>query len=256
MEGPSFPPQFGNIVWAGPNDPDASVSGLIHCVRLPEDISKPVPTVVMVHGWGGDESVMWIFSRAVPREAAIVTPRAPHKLDSGGYVWFAHDERATESRPDEFTEAVATLRHFVSSLPTLHPISHDRIVLIGFSQGAAVCQALTLSYPEITLGLASIAGASPVHSVPPSPEGPGSGNELGRYAPDLPRHNSLAGMPIFIAHGRDDDTVPIESARSSRENFTRKNAAVTYHEYESGHKLNAQGFRDLGAWLQEILTVR
>jgi len=208
---------------------------------------------------------MWIFSRAVPREAAIVTPRAPHDLDSGGYVWFDHDDRTSESRPDEFTEAVTTLRHFVSSLPTLYPISHDRIVLIGFSQGAAVCQALTLSYPEITLGLASIAGASPVHPVPnaQSPRTAATRQvrmhrvvKLGRYAPDLPRHNSLAGMPIFIAHGRDDDTVPIDSARSSREIFTRKNAAVTYHEYESDHKLNAQGFRDLGAWLQEILTVR
>ena len=172
-------------------------------MRLPEDIARPVPTVVMVHGWGGDESVMWIFSRAVPREAAIVTPRAPCNLTSGGYVWFDHDDRASESQSDDFSEAVATLRHFVGSLPTLYPVAHDRIVLIGFSQGAALCQALTLSYPEITIGLASIAGASPVHPVP-NAQSPrrGTGTRRMHWVGMLPIYQGIIPSPEYQSLSR------------------------------------------------------
>jgi phospholipase/carboxylesterase len=60
----------------------------------------------------------------------------------------------------------------------------------------------------------------------------------------------LSGKQVFTAHGTDDETVPLPFARAARNDLTRAGAEVAYHEYEGvGHKLNAQGMRDLSEWL-------
>ncbi len=53
-----------------------------------------------------------------------------------------------------------------------------------------------------------------------------------------------------MAHGTRDDVLPVTAARAARDALAGAGAAVTYHEYPIGHKLSAQGMRDLTAWLR------
>ena len=53
-----------------------------------------------------------------------------------------------------------------------------------------------------------------------------------------------------MAHGTADETLTVAQARVAREALAGAGAEVDYHEYEGvGHKLNAQGVRDLTGWL-------
>jgi phospholipase/carboxylesterase len=201
---------------------------LVHRARLPEHPKgRRWPAVVMVHGWQGTETVMDIFERTVPAGTILVSPRAPLEVASHSYGWYREEDGQAG-----FEDGVTSLQTFVRQLLDAYPIEPGWVVVMGFSQGAAMSYSLLLQAPELMLGVAGLAGFLP---------------EPARkwLAP-----GRLAGKQVFIAHGDDDETVALPFARAARNDLARAGADVDYHEYEGvGHKLNAQGMRDLSQWL-------
>lgn len=194
--------------------------------------------VVMLHGWGGNESSMWIFSRLIPPGTAIFTPRAPIELSTGsGAVWFRHAGSRLHPHPAGLQESVTRLGHFIASLPRLYPVDPARLILLGFSQGAMVGNTLTIAQPGTTMALASLAGTVPA-------------GETITYRP-----NTLTNLPVFMANGKKDTLIPLELARQSRNTLEQLGATVTYGEYSVGHKVNNRALDDLQHWLAGVLSV-
>jgi phospholipase/carboxylesterase len=238
MNKPELQNSLNSARWVGPDDPASDQSGLIHCIRLPPEASRerPVPIVVMLHGWGGDESVMWTFKKALPAGVAAITPRAPIALDEGQFIWYSEVAKRLHPSPEAFALAQNKLHHFLVRLPYLYPVDPARLILVGFSQGAVVGNALALSYPDILGGMASLAGAIP-------------------HVPDLvQRAGSLQDLQVFIAHGVRDAILPVSVARYAREIFVDRGATVTYGEYRAAHKMNQQAIDDLKTWLAGVLA--
>jgi len=203
---------------------------LVHRVRLPEGAAGPRPAVVLVHGWQGNEKVMSVFERLLPPPVVIVSPRAPLEVGPESFGWFIHlDDDAG------FAAGLADLRAFVTALPAEYSIDPQEIVLMGFSQGAAISLALALSAPQLVKGVAALAGFVPTQAAAWATPG------------------RLSGKPIFIAHGRTDETVSLDQAQAAHKLLTHAGADVSYHEYDIGHKLNAAGMNDLKAWLAQQL---
>ncbi len=235
---PYLPKNFDNVNWVGPEDYAYAVSGLIHCVQLPPaaDFDDPAPVVVMLHGWGGNESVTWIFKQSMPDQAAIVTPRAPLLVDEGRYVWFRRRaDRPTQPEPETHDTALTRLQKFISSLDQLYPIDPARLFLLGFSQGGAIGNNLVMTRPELIAGMVSLAS----------------------FVPSLPASRSpvalLDNFPVFIAHGSRDDVIPPEQGRLTRQRYEDLAADVTYGEYEVGHKMTMAGLKDLKRWLARVI---
>lgn len=224
------------VDWVGPESYFFAMSGLIHGMRLPMEAGggNLAPVVVMVHGWGGDESVMWVFKNVVPPEAVIITPRAPLDLDSEGYVWFRRDEAGVPD-PSSQLEAINKFEHFITTLPDLYPIDPERLLLIGFSQGGAMCNTLALTRPALLRGVASLASFVP------------------RLPDSVTMVSSVNHLPVFIAHGSQDDIIPVSEARRTRQIYEKLGADITYGEYEVHHKLSSQGIKDLQAWVQRVI---
>ena len=105
---------------------------------------------------------------------------------------------------------------------------------MGFSQGAALAYTMAMMYPERIASLAGLSGFLP----------DGATTWLGP--------NRLKGLPVFIAHGTEDELVPIERARLSVELLEKAGATVTYCEDNVGHKLSAKCFRGLEAFYQQV----
>lgn len=238
LQKPDLPDQAKGVTWVGPEDKYCEASGLVHCVYVPQQASlaTPVPVVVMVHGWAGNEGSMWIFRRLIPSGVAIITPRAPINLDDQSAVWFRYADTAHHPAIDSVKTAVATLADFLQELPYLYPIDPERLVLMGFSQGAMVCNALLLNHPQQVIGMASLAGSVPV----------GADGDEGPAMPDF---------PVFIAHGQRDKAIPIEEGRKTRTIYTQRGAHVTYGEYNVSHKMNMSGMQDLKAWLETVFRI-
>ena len=234
---PNLPKNMEPVDWAGPDCHEAVSSGFVHCVRIPPDAGDDnlVPVAVMLHGWGGDEGSMWIFRQAIPPGTAIITPRAPLDLEDDGYAWFYRDNPLHLTDPESLVETIEKVDDFLTQLPQLYPVDPARLVLIGFSQGAAVSNSLVMARPELVAGVALLSG-------------------MGFQLPELiPQVMSLAGLPVFIAHGTRDEIVPLSAAQEACETYQQLGAEVTYGEYNVGHKMHTQGIKDLRAWVEEVL---
>jgi phospholipase/carboxylesterase len=98
---------------------------------------------------------------------------------------------------------------------------------MGFSQGGAMSSLLAFLYPQRIRKAGILAGFVP------------SGLE------ELVSQRPLEGKPFFVAHGRKDETVPVDRARTSIEILEQAGAQVTYCEDEVGHKVSVTCLRSL-----------
>jgi phospholipase/carboxylesterase len=235
---------------------DASKTDLINIkdwvirARAPlKDLSLgPIPVVMFLHGWTGDENVTWVFAPRIPEQYLILAPRGIYGSSMGGYGW--HPDRE-EGWPaiDDFRGAVARLLELLDELPlagrsnlngsdkkiwkALAEADFSKIGLVGFSQGAALAYTFSLLHPERVNQIAGLAGFMP--------EG----------AEELVASRPLAGKTIFVTHGIRDDRVPVDKARRSVELLEQAGAEVTYCEEDVGHKLSASCFKSLGAYYKD-----
>jgi phospholipase/carboxylesterase len=206
-------------------------AGLVHRVRESAG-AAPHPAVVMLHGRSGTEDVMWVFARALPGEWLVAAPRAIHADPDGGYSW--HPRRPDEWPPlIEFDDAAAAIAGFIGALPELYGADARRIYLMGFSQGAAAAYAAALKYPKLARGIAGLVGFMPTQY-----EGAVAGALLN-------------GLPVFMAAGQSDERIPVERSELCAAALRALGAELEYHLYAAGHKLDAQGMRDLTRWWTE-----
>ncbi len=206
-------------------------SGLVHRAKRP-DGEGPFPTVVMIHGRYGDEDAMWLFENVVPNHWLKVAPRGIVEGPPGRFSWVAREDA---DWPDlaRFDAAVLPLQRFTSALPGLYQANPQQIYLMGFSQGAALSYALGMRVPGLAQGIAGLVGFVP--------EG----------CEEEPCLYSLMDLPVFIAVGKNDSLIPYERSLQSAAVLRKGGADVSYHEYDTGHKLNRQGVQDLKSWWRE-----
>lgn len=203
-------------------------TGLIHRVSVPEG-PGPHPTVVMLHGRSGGENAMWIFSRTVPSNWLMVTPRGIKEDPGGGFAWHPRQRDEWPSLAT-FDEAVAAVVSFIRSLPEVYDSDPKQIFLMGFSQGAATAYATAMRHPGLVQGIAGLVGFVPV--------------ECG----DAVAVSALEGLPIFMAVGKEDPYIPHSRSQNCAQTLRDAGAELDYHEYETEHRLDAQGMRDLKDW--------
>jgi phospholipase/carboxylesterase len=208
-----------------------SQSGLVHRVLQPQG-TGPYPTVVMLHGRSGTEDVMWVFAPTLPQDWLLVAPRAIKEDPAGGFSWHPRqrDEWPALALFDQAVTAVVT---FLNALPELYDAHPDRLYLMGFSQGAATAYATAFHYPERVQGIAGLVGFVPSEAEAAVGKRP------------------LAGLPVHVAVGRQDERIPLAKSRQSADLLRQAGADLAYHEYETGHRLNSPGMRDLEAWWQK-----
>jgi phospholipase/carboxylesterase len=202
--------------------PALDTLGLAHRVFIPPG-SGPHPVLVMVHGLSGTEDAPWIFARSAGPEWLIISPRAPFPLE-GGYTW---NSSTDYTDPESYRKGLAAFTHFVEGLAGVYPADRARLVLLGFSQGAALAYAFAMSRP--VNGIAALAGFIP--------------------RPFYERVSALRGVPILMLHGTRDERIPIEQARADRDRLAAAGADLTYAEDNVTHKVSVGGLQTLKQWL-------
>jgi phospholipase/carboxylesterase len=195
-------------------------------LRLPPG-DGPHPVIFLIHGWTGDENSMWVFAPRLPKSALLIAPRAPYLSKHpqlAGYSWVP--ERGQDfSRLPDFEPAVAAFDDLVKKLAVRYPANFDNFGKVGFSQGAAFSVAYSLAHRDHVNKLAMLAGFLPGDS--------------------SAKLSNLKDLPVFIAHGAKDETVPVARARQAKEQLEIAGALVSYCESEIGHKLGASCFNEL-----------
>ena len=115
-------------------------------------------------------------------------------------------------------------------------VAAQRIVLAGFSQGGAVALHTGLRHAERLAGILALSTYLPLAA-----------------SVAAERSAANAGVPLFMAHGRFDDIIPLERARQSRALLEGLGCKVEWHEYAMPHALCGEEIADIAAWLRAVL---
>jgi predicted esterase len=185
----------------------------------------------LIHGLTGDENSMWVFARDFPAKYWIVAPRAPFpsQMEQGGYSWRAPQsggnlEQVSLDLLRSSAEALIRLVDEYSAATGLEASTFD---VMGFSQGAGMCNTLAFLYPQRIGKVGILAGFVP------------SGID------EIVSQRPLEGKPYFVAHGKKDESVTIDRARASIQILEQAGAQVTYCEDDVGHKVSVTCLRAL-----------
>ncbi len=206
-------------------------------------------SVVLLHGLGADghdfeslvpelrlpeaPAVRWVFPHAPVRPVTL----------NGGYrmrAWYdilALDRRAAqdESGIRESAEMAAALVHREKE----RGVPSDRVVLAGFSQGGAIALFAGLRHPQRLAGILALSTYLPLEE------------SLAAEA-----HPANAAVPVFMAHGRFDNVVPLALGKGSRDFLAGRGYEVDWRTYPMPHSLCPEEIEEIRAWLLRVLRPR
>ena len=220
-----------------------AVDDLLPAIEI-ETNDHPAWSVIWMHGLGADGSD---FVPVVPELGLggepglrFVFPHAPEIPVScnGGYVmraWYdiiSLDIVSREVDADGLLQSRAAIRRFIArenerGIPTSH------IFLAGFSQGGAVAYLTGLTQPERLAGLIALS------TYIPTPE---------LLVAEASAANRL--IPIFAAHGVEDDVVSPWLGTAARDLLTERGYNIEWHEYPMPHTVCSDEITAIGAWLK------
>ena len=202
-------------------------------------------SVIWLHGLGADGSD---FEPVVPElglgDAPGVRFIFPHAPDmpvtcNGGYVMPAwYDIISLDSTSRKVDDA--GVRRSVLAIRRLIEREHQRgvpsshLFLAGFSQGGAIAYMTALTHDEPLAGVIALSTYIP--------------------NPALLEQEATAcnkALPIFAAHGSDDEVVSPELGLKARDLLLSRGHPIEWHEYPMPHSVCLEEVHEIGRWLKK-----
>lgn len=200
---------------------------------------NPGYSVIWMHGLGADAND---FVPLVPElgladlpAIRFIFPNAPVRpvTANGGYLmraWYDIHAFGGSSRVDEegIRQAVVQIDQLIE-VERQRGVPEHRILLAGFSQGAAMAYMTGLGYPRRLGGIMALSGFMPAPRL------------VAAGVPDV---------PVFAAHGRFDDVVSLQRGLDARAFAQARGHAVAWHEYAMAHSLCDAEVADIATWIR------
>lgn len=183
-------------------------------------------TLLLLHGTGGDEHDLLPWGRELDGEAALLSPRG-QVSENGQPRFFRRLAEGVFDEADVIRRA-HELADFVEQAALQYDFDREKLIAVGYSNGANIASAMLLLRPGTMHGAALLRAMVPL--VP---------NEL----PDLRK------APVLIVSGNGDPIVPAENARRLGALLKRAGAEVTLRFEEAGHNLTAETLALTRRWL-------
>lgn len=175
-------------------------------------------TLLLLHGTGADEFDLLNLGKAIDAEANLLSPRG--LVDENGMNRFfvrypdgSFDENSIKENVDE-------LAAFIRKASVHYGFDLEKVVAVGFSNGANTAGALLALHPDTVSGIVAF-GTTKAFAVSPT-------------TPDL------RGKRVFIANGEIDPYSPPEKTEQMIAEFEGFGAAVTLLMHPGGHQISAE----------------
>jgi predicted esterase len=183
------------------------------------------PVLLLLHGTGGDENDLIPLGRELLPGAALLSLRGK-VLENGMPRFFRRlaegvfDLQDLEKRTEE-------LGRFIEGARREYALKENKLVAVGYSNGANIAASLILREPQHLSGAVLFRAM-----VPFTPES----------IPDL------RGMPIFLGAGKGDPIVPAANSRRLASIFEAGGAEVSFHWHTGGHELGQDDLDAARVW--------
>ena len=198
----------------------------------PLDTARAV--MIMVHGRNAaPENILELWDVLDRPEFAYVGPAA------AGGTWYPYSFMAPrEQNEPGISSGLAVIESLVTTL-LARGFATERIMLLGFSQGACLTSEFSIRHPRRYGGVMALSG--------------GLIGPPGTTWDDVT--TSLDGTPVFLGCSDVDPHIPAERVRESEAVFRRLGAAVTRKLYPGmGHIVNGDEIEHVQRVMDEVLA--
>lgn len=206
--------------------------------------STPRATVIWLHGLGdsGNGFAPIVPELKLPEELAIrfVFPHAPMRsvtINNGMSMraWYDITSMDFNNRADSkgVHESAALVEQLIDDEIAMG-VPAQRIVLAGFSQGGVIALHLGTRINKKLAGIMSLSSYM------------AESETLSSQA-----HEANRQTPIFVAHGQQDDVVPLFLGNTAYKVLEQNGYPVEWREYVMQHNVCVQELNDISAWLQQ-----
>ena len=191
--------------------------------------------LVLLHGMGGNKTDLMSLGSRLEAQFSVLSVRAPMSLPEGGHSWYGVRFAPDPIIDSDQAEASRLLMiEFLSDALQRYRLEPGGVFLAGFSQGAIIAASVALTRPDLVAGLVML-----------------SGRILPQVKTQVATHANLEGLNVFVAHGRDDQRLPLFYAHQTRDWLLDLGVNLTYKEYEEGHEIGENEYQDVARWLLE-----
>jgi phospholipase/carboxylesterase len=200
----------------------------------PDFIHEFVPgtsnrTLLLLHGTGGNERDLIPLGRELDPNAALLSPRG--KILENGMPRFFRRLAEGVFDLEDLKYRANELADFVLAAAQYYGFARDKLIAVGYSNGANIAASMLLLHPEI-LHAAILFRAM----VPLIPDG----------LPDL------SSVRVWIGAGDQDPIVPAFETKGLQELLRRAGADVTIQFAKAGHGLTSDDVITARDWLETV----
>ncbi len=197
--------------------------GFVH--RFVPAETPEAPTLLLLHGTGGNENDLLPVGGMLGERAALLSPRGK-VLEHGMPRFFRRLAEGVFDHED-LMRRTHELAGFVERSVDEYDIDQRRLFAVGFSNGANIAASLLLTYPRLLAGAVLLRAM-----VPFEPDS----------APDL------SGIPVYLAAGRSDQMVPPENTERLAQVLREAGADVTLDWQPGGHGIGPDEIQAAQNW--------
>ena len=197
--------------------------GFVH--RFVPAETPEAPTLLLLHGTGGNENDLLPVGGMLDERAALLSPRGK-VLEHGMPRFFRRLAEGVFDHED-LMRRTHELAGFVERSVDEYDIDQRRLFAVGFSNGANIAASLLLAYPRLLAGAVLLRAM-----VPFEPDS----------APDL------SGIPVYLAAGRSDQMVPPENTERLAQVLREAGADVTLDWQPGGHGIGPDEIQAAQNW--------
>jgi predicted esterase len=197
----------------------------------PDFIHEFVPgtsnrTLLLLHGTGGNERDLIALGRELDPNAALLSPRGK-VLENGMPRFF---RRLAEGVFDleDLKKRTNELADFVAAAAQHYGFAADKVVAVGYSNGANIAASLLLLRPEILSAAILFRAMVPL-------------------VPD--KQPKLSSVRVWIGAGSYDPIIPTSETKRLAELLRSVGADVTMRHFPAGHELTPDDVEAARDWL-------
>ena len=193
---------------------------------MPAASDSAAPTLLLLHGTGGDENDLIPLGQMLMSEANLLSPRG-NVPENGMARFFRRLAEGVFDRED-LRARTEDLADFIALAASQYGFDPSRVVAAGYSNGANIAASLLLRQPD------RLRAAVLLHAMTPF---------VPESVPDL------LGKPIFLSAGRNDPIIPQENTLQLAGLFQAAKADLTLQWHNSGHSLTREEAVAARDWL-------
>lgn len=184
------------------------------------------PTLLLLHGTGGNENDLIPLGQLIRPGAALLSPRG--EVDENGQLRFFRRLAPGVFDEDDLIRRTHALADLVEEQSERHQLR--KIVAVGYSNGANIAASMLLLRPGILSGAILLRAMVPLE--PPHP-------------PDL------GDVPVLIIAGRHDEMMGPDRPQRLAALLLNAGAEVTLDWLDAGHGLGPADVKRATGWLDQ-----